>query len=492
MGNNKNFVASIKEYIDNNYADQEICMDFFNEMTGYHVNYITTTFRRLYGVTPIEYLQTVRLEKAKTFIESGMPLGQVVYKAGYSSQRTFYRIFEQNTGMTPGIYKRRAIKTYEQFKEMVNINNLRPLDYAKKACAFIMHEYSPANLIKIPMEGSPCSWVYWNGMTLLGFWKVYECCNKKEYYNYIKEWVEDVIKNDSSKFYEKIELWGKLDSRQPLSVLLELYNKAPDERYIEKADRLMKTLKEHPTTSDGILCHYYTVKNHVYINSIYMVCPSMCRYAKIKNEPYFYDIAALQPELMYKRMLNKKTGLLCYGYDESKSADWADPKAGLSPETWGRAMGYYVMGILDMLDFLPDEHISRAVLENILKNCLNSIKKYQHESGRWYQIPDMPELEDNGLENSCSCMFTYAFAKAVNMGLLDKEYAETAIRGYSGIIDTITYDVRGRMLLKNICITKTIGDLNIYMEDTANINNLHGLGPFILMCTEIEKMLNNI
>ena len=53
-------------------------------------------------------------------------------------------------------------------------------------------------------------------------------------------------------------------------------------------------------------------------------------------------------------MRDAKTGLLYHGWDESKQQRWANKTTGDSPEFWGRAMGWYMMALVDTLDYYPD------------------------------------------------------------------------------------------------------------------------------------------
>ena len=81
--------------------------------------------------------------------------------------------------------------------------------------------------------------------------------------------------------------------------------------------------------------------------------------------------------------------------------------------------------------------------------------------------------------------------KLIEYGIIDKEYAIVAMRGYSGIIDTIEYGESNEMILKDICEGVIVGD-SYFAKKSEYKNDLHGTGAFVLMCTEIEKLLNNM
>src|SRR6185295_9759567 len=99
-------------------------------------------------------------------------------------------------------------------------------------------------------------------------------------------------------------------------------------------------------------------------------------------------------------------------WDETKNKVWADNPRGTSPEFWSRAIGWYVMALIESLDYLPKGHPERKSIESNFQKLCASIKNYQDkDSGLWFQVMDKGNLDDNWIETSGSAMFTYAFAK---------------------------------------------------------------------------------
>ena len=120
--------------------------------------------------------------------------------------------------------------------------------------------------------------------------------------------------------------------------------------------------------------------------------------------------------------------------DESKAERWADPKTGLSSQFWARAMGWYMMALVDTLDDLPESG-ARAELLAQLKRDAAAVERFQDaKSGLWFQVMDRGGQKGNYLESSAACMFVYALQKAVRRGYLPEMYASVAQRGYQGIL----------------------------------------------------------
>ena len=58
--------------------------------------------------TPIEYLQNLRIERAKFLLESSQQaFDQITLQVGYDDGNSFRRLFKQRVGLTPSAYRKR-------------------------------------------------------------------------------------------------------------------------------------------------------------------------------------------------------------------------------------------------------------------------------------------------------------------------------------------------------------------------------------------------
>ena len=65
-------------------------------------------FAKATGMTPIEYVQTLRLEEAKQILETtDMPVEAVANEVGYEDPSYFGRLFKRTVGLTPAQYRKR-------------------------------------------------------------------------------------------------------------------------------------------------------------------------------------------------------------------------------------------------------------------------------------------------------------------------------------------------------------------------------------------------
>src|SRR5439155_2268005 len=137
---------------------------------------------------------------------------------------------------------------------------------------------------------------------------------------------------------------------------------------------------------------------------------------------------------MEKHVRDDRTGLLYHGWDESRQQLWADKQTGRAPVFWGRAMGWYAMALVDVLDYFPNDNPKRAELIAILNRQMSALQKVQdRKSGVWWLILDMPGRDKNYLEASSSAMFAYSMAKGVRMGYLPVSFMKSANAAWAGI-----------------------------------------------------------
>ena len=238
----------------------------------------------------------------------------------------------------------------------------------------------------------------------------------------------------------------------------------------------------------------------MWLDGLYMAEPFAAEYSILFNHPEHFDDIAKQFELIEQNAVDEKTGLVYHGYDESKEQPWADKKTGRSPNFWSRAIGWYAVALVEVLDYFPENHPKRPELIGYLKKLAPVLTKYQDKSsGVWYQMIDQGARKGNYFEASASCMFVYALAKGSRMGYIPASFAADAKRGYAGIIKNfIEKEADG-----SISINKTVsvgglggipyrdGTYEYYLSEPIRKNDLKGIGPFIFASVEIEIAAEN-
>jgi unsaturated rhamnogalacturonyl hydrolase len=235
----------------------------------------------------------------------------------------------------------------------------------------------------------------------------------------------------------------------------------------------------------------------MWLDGIYMASPFLAEYARTFNEPALYDDVANQIILIESKTRDPRTGLLYHGWDESRHQAWANRETGCSPNFWGRAMGWYAMALVDVLDYLPKEHPQRPDIIAILQRLAESIIMVQDPAtGVWYQVLDKGGQQGNYLESSASCMFVYSLAKSVRMGYLAQKYLIAAQKGYRGLLEKfIEVEEGGSVNITQACAVAGLGgkpyrdgSYAYYIGTKIATNDPKAVGPFILASLEMERI----
>ncbi|SHM24720.1 glycoside hydrolase family 88/105 protein [Chryseobacterium polytrichastri] len=342
-------------------------------------------------------------------------------------------------------------------------------------------------------------WSYPTAIVLEGAEKLYEKTGNKEYYNYITKFGETMVKEDGTIVSYDLSKYN-IDMLNCGNVLLYLYEKEKKEKYLKALQTLRSQIDGQPRTSEGGFWHKKIYPNQMWLDGLYMGEPFYANYthefSKGADAEKAYDDIVNQFDLIQKHLLDKKTELLYHAWDESKEQAWANKETGLSPNFWSRAMGWYGMAMVDVLDYLPQNHPGRAKLISYLKSYTDAVIKVQDkETGLWYQVLDKGSEKGNYLEATGSSMFVYVMMKSVNKGYLPTSYKAYAKKGYDGIIkNLISVDENGVVNLNQCCAVAGLGgtpyrsgSYEYYVNEEIRSNDPKGTGPFILASLEFEK-----
>ena len=342
-------------------------------------------------------------------------------------------------------------------------------------------------------------WTYPAAIVLDGAEQIYAKTGKKEYYDYISSFGEKLVKEDGTIVSYELEKYN-IDLLNSGNVLLYLYQKEKKEKYLKALQTLRSQIDGQPRTSEGGFWHKKIYPSQMWLDGLYMGQPFYAHYTKDftkgADAAKAYDDIVNQFDLIQKHLVDKKTGLLYHAWDESREQAWANKDTGLSPNFWGRAMGWYGMAMVDVLDYLPKNHPGRAKLISYIQSYTDAILKVQDkENGLWYQVLDKAAEKGNYTEATPSAMFVYTIIKSVNNGYLPKSYKAAAKKGYDGIIkNLITVDGNGIVNLNKCCAVAGLGgkpyrdgSYEYYVNEEIRSNDAKGTGPFILASLEFEK-----
>jgi unsaturated rhamnogalacturonyl hydrolase len=368
------------------------------------------------------------------------------------------------------------------------------LSWAERMALSEMHRTPDAS--KLDFVPKP-KWNYTNGLVCSAVERVWNKTGDAKYFNYIKAYADLMIQQDGTiKTYKKEEY--NIDKVNSGKFLFSLYQSTRDEKYRLAIDVLRDQMRTHPRTSEGGFWHKQIYPHQMWLDGLYMGSPFLAHYAKVFNEPVLFDDVALQIALIDKRTYDPSLGLYLHGWDESREQPWADKETGRSPHVWGRAMGWFAMALVDVLDHFPEDHAGRDDIIKVLDRMTGAILSSQDsKSGVWYQVMDQPGREGNYLEASASVMFTYYLLKGIRMGYIPAAHREKAMKAYDGVIKNfIRTEKNGIVNITQVCSVAGLGGtpyrdgtFEYYINEPKRDNDPKAVGPFIMMALEYDNLI---
>lgn len=234
------------------------------------------------------------------------------------------------------------------------------------------------------------------------------------------------------------------------------------------------------------------------------------------NSTAWDDIANQYDLIDAGTTINKATlGLPVHGFDVSKKSVWADPVTGAAPHVWNRAVGWYIMALVDSLDYFPASHPGRARMLNYLQSVSDAIVAAQDARTKgWWLImtPGYEGKSGNYIESTGSSMFVYGLLKALRKGYIKGEqYRRSALQGYKLMTESFVSESKpsGELnlewgvqtgslssngtfevsLLRKWCVGVVIWHANCekyYASMPIFQNDLKGVAPFMFAAYEYE------
>jgi unsaturated rhamnogalacturonyl hydrolase len=322
-------------------------------------------------------------------------------------------------------------------------------------------------------------WGYAKALYLMGQYMVWKRTGDPRYLKYIQDWM-DIHVDPNGNIDRKIDA---LDYVLPGNLLLLLYEQTKEPRYKTAAEQIHERFKTYPRTEDGGLWHANSRQHQLWLDGMYMSMPFLVRYGRMFGDSQAANDEAVKQLLIYASHLrDPKTGLLFHAYDESGQQPWADPRTHHSAELWCRAMGWYGMAVIDVLEALPQDHPRRTELLTLLRGLIEALARYQDpKTGLWYQIVDKGSEQGNWLETSSSSMYTYVVSIAIRRKYVDSQFQRVADRGYEGVMSRVAIGTDGLTDISGICEGTNVSDINYYFQRKQSVNDFHGLGAFLLM-----------
>jgi unsaturated rhamnogalacturonyl hydrolase len=339
-------------------------------------------------------------------------------------------------------------------------------------------------------------WNYCHGLVMQSILQVYDETGDAKYYDYVYDYLDTMINENGDIYGYKAHEYN-IDRVNTGKILFPILKKTEERRFRIALDHQRDQMRTHPRTKEGSFWHKKVYPHQVWLDGLYMAGPFLAQYAKEYNEGALFDDVALQILDVRKHLYDPTTGLYYHGWDESRQQRWADPQTGLSPNFWSRSIGWYMMSIVDVLDFLPENHKDRPAIIGILQELSAALEKFRDlQTGMWYQVTNMQDREGNYLESTGSIMFIYSWIKGAQKGYLDKSYLRKGEEAYEQFIRQFTKtEADGTWSITSCCSVAGLGgdknyrdgSFEYYISELVRDNDPKAIGPFIMTSVLLDR-----
>ena len=229
--------------------------------------------------------------------------------------------------------------------------------------------------------------------------------------------------------------------------------------------------------SDGIFARTRPQYNTVWLDDMFMGIPAIAQMGRLTGDTRYYDEAATQVLLFASRMFVPEAGLFRHGWVEQGDYHPAF--------FWGRANGWAILTLCEVLDVLPADHACRADILTLLQMHAAGLMQRQGKDGFWHQLLDRPDTYE---ETSCTAIYTYCLAHAINQGWLDATaFGPTVQLAWHAV----EHAVNAKGQVEGVCVGTGMGfDPAFYAYRPTHVMAAHGYGPVIWAGAEMLRLLS--
>ena len=345
-------------------------------------------------------------------------------------------------------------------------------------------------------QGKKPSWNYIDGCMTTSLIEMYKTTGDKKYLDFVISFVDYYVSEDGSILGYDPKKYSTDDVSES-RILFDLYSYTGKEKYKKAIELTHSQILTHPRTKEGNFWHKAIYHDQVWLDGLYMMQVFYTRYQSQYGGKDYSDIIN-QFENVRRIMFDEEKKLYYHGYDSSRTLFWADKTTGLSKNFWLRSIGWFLVALCDVYNYMEGDEKGRERIASIFKESIDGVLLYQDEESKmFWQVPSFPNREGNYLETSGSSMISYALLKGSRLGILPSPYSEKGLDVFKGIVREKMSEENGDLNLKGICLvaglgpennTRRDGSYEYYISEPIVENDAKGVGPFIMAYTEVKKL----
>lgn len=331
------------------------------------------------------------------------------------------------------------------------------------------------------------------GVTYTGMLETAKATGDKRYYNYVNDRFK-FLSDVAPHFKRLMNDYGVIDPQMKqlltphalddagsmCAAMIKLQMDKPEYNLRSLVDNYMNYIiyKEY-RLSDGTFARKRPQMNTLWLDDMYMSIPAIAHMGKLTGEAKYFNEAVKQVKQFTERMFVKEKGLYMHGWVESMS----DHPAFF----WGRANGWAILTLTEVLEALPANHPDRDTIMKQYRAHIKGLTALQSSEGFWHQLLDR---NDSYHETSATAIYVYCIARGLNNGWLDPvAYGSVAQLGWNAVASK----VNGKGHVEDVCVGTGMGfDPAFYYYRPVNVYAAHGYGPVLLAGAEMINLLKKL
>lgn len=277
-------------------------------------------------------------------------------------------------------------------------------------------------------------WEWTQGVGLYGLWRLFEKTRDEKYLDILTTYFD----NQMTVGFPVLNV----NTVTPFLTMSYVGEYLGSEKYLAPCRESAAWIMAHfPRTREGGFQHMTSDTlndQELWDDTLFMTVLFLANMGRIEGKREYIEEAQYQFLLHAKYLADRETGLWYHGWTFNGRHNFAGA-------FWGRGNCWITIAIPEFLGMVDCAPAVRRMLTELLRAQVESLVKYQDESGMWHTVIDD---RDSYVETSASCGFAYGILRGVHAGLLDKRYAEAAMKaldpilgyiGDDGVVNQVSY-----------------------------------------------------
>ena len=269
-------------------------------------------------------------------------------------------------------------------------------------------------------------WEWTQGVGLYGLWRLFEKTRDEKYLDILTTYFD----NQMTVGFPALNV----NTVTPFLTMSYVGEYLGSEKYLAPCRESAAWIMAHfPRTRGGGFQHMTSDTlndQELWDDTLFMTVLFLANMGRIEGKREYIEEAQYQFLLHAKYLADRETGLWYHGWTFNGRHNFAGA-------FWGRGNCWITIAIPEFLGMVDCAPAVRRMLTELLRAQVESLVKYQDESGMWHTVIDD---RDSYVETSASCGFAYGILRGVHAGLLDKRYAEAAMKALDPILGYIADD----------------------------------------------------